>query len=243
MMMSLAVRTKAPSCLLRPLDRLVLLRSTTRSRSGREIAPCGSFFSTTTTPPDKETTTVVSPQQQPNNEANNNSSSNQSRPAARPPRRRSDPTAKRPNRLCDPYGQGGQPLGHADVQSLLATLHGDWKVETSAEGKNKDENDAPAVPVALTREFRHADFLRGIRFLHRLAAVAELNAHFPSLHLERRIDKKKHNWRTVSTARCHTTVLGGLSRHDFYLAMLIDVEVDRPEAQKLLLPQDEETMT
>ena len=37
-----------------------------------------------------------------------------------------DPTAKRPNRLCDPYGQGGQPLSYEAATKLRTTLHTDW---------------------------------------------------------------------------------------------------------------------
>jgi len=119
-----------------------------------------------------------------------------------------DPTARRPNQVCDPYGQGGKPLAAFEAKSLMATIHKEWELVETDDG----------APVALQREFVHTDFLQASKFLHRLAAVAEMNAHFPSLHLERRIVQK--NWVTVSTARCHTTVLKGLSRHDFHLAMV-----------------------
>jgi pterin-4a-carbinolamine dehydratase len=66
-----------------------------------------------------------------------------------------------------------------------------------------------------------------------MAAVATVNDHYPSLHLERRIIKKM--WHTVSSVKCRTKVLDGLSSQDFYLAMLIDVEVDRPKVKELLL--------
>ena len=121
---------------------------------------------------------------------------------------RTDPTAKRPNKLCDPYGQGGKPLSSKELDDLRHTVHSDWKVET-----NQDEE-----PLALTRDFEHPDFMVGARFLQKIAAVAQINAHFPSLHLERRIVKK--NWQVVSVVRCHTKVLGGLSAHDFHLAMV-----------------------
>ena len=133
--------------------------------------------------------------------------------------RTTDPTAKRPNRVCDPYGQGGKPLSSIEVKSLLATIHQDWKVEAKQNDVDKQiGQESSSLPVALVREFPHSDFLSGSRFLHLVAAVAEMNAHFPSLVLERRIVKK--NWVTVSTIRCHTTVLGGLSHHDFHLAMV-----------------------
>lgn len=131
-----------------------------------------------------------------------------------PKKPRADPTAKRPHRLCDPYGQGGKPLADAEVKYLCSTIHADWKVQTVAQN-----DDEPSRPLALTREFAHPDFLSGSRFLHTLAAVAQMNAHFPSLHLERK-NVKNNNWQVVSVVRCHTTVLRGLSTHDFHLAMV-----------------------
>lgn len=125
---------------------------------------------------------------------------------------RTDPTAKRPNKMCDPYGQGGKPLSRDQVEGLLPTIHSDWQVE---------EDDASDAPDALRREFVHTDFLSGARFISSLAAVAQMNAHFPSLTLERRIARK--NWQTVTAVRCHTLVLGGLSTNDFHLAMVSTV--------------------
>jgi pterin-4a-carbinolamine dehydratase len=136
--------------------------------------------------------------------------------------RSSDPTAKRPNQVCDPYGQSGKPLSFNEADSLCSTIHCDWKLETieqsASAAETSLESSIVVVPFALTREFVHPSFLSGTRFLHSVAAVAELNAHFPSLHLERRIVKK--TWHIVSTVRCHTTVLGGLAIHDFHLAMV-----------------------
>jgi pterin-4a-carbinolamine dehydratase len=142
---------------------------------------------------------------------------------------RSDPTAKRPNRVCDPYGQKGKPLSHGEVQTLRSTIHEDWRIVSLKDpdmdtvvnenmGSSSTMPSTASTPISLTRDFWHADFLSGSRFLQCLAAVAQINAHFPSLHLERRIVNK--NWCTVSTVTCHTTVLGGLATHDFHLAMV-----------------------
>lgn len=137
--------------------------------------------------------------------------------------KRNDPTTKRPNRVCDPFQQGGKPLDAIQVQDLLTTLHQDWRVQTTTNIPNNDcpnetNHKSVAQPVALIREFYHTDFLVGSRFLQKIAAVAELNAHFPTLQLQRQINQKK--WITRSSVRCHTLVLGGLSRHDFHLALV-----------------------
>jgi pterin-4a-carbinolamine dehydratase len=144
------------------------------------------------------------------------SSTSQSRP---------DPTAKRPNRVCDPYGQAGKPLSSREVQMLRSTIHSDWRVTTTRRSDDTDPTSLQSTdsslndaPFSIVREFVHSDFLSGSRFLQSLAAVAQINAHYPSFLLERRIVQK--NWLVVSTVSCHTTVLGGLSTHDLHLAMV-----------------------
>jgi pterin-4a-carbinolamine dehydratase len=123
---------------------------------------------------------------------------------------RYDPSAKRPNQKCDPYGQGGEPLSRTEAEGLKVTVNDDWNLEY------KDVGD---VPQCLTREFLHPDYLSGARFLHKIAAVAQIHNHFPPLlALERRIVRK--NWQVVSRIQCRTSVLEGLSRHDFHLAMV-----------------------
>jgi pterin-4a-carbinolamine dehydratase len=153
---------------------------------------------------------------------------------------RSDPTAKRPNRYCDPYGQGGKPL--QDIQTLQTTIHAEWKVEYRQDDDNDDTQSTTTttttIPVAIVREFWHPDFLTGARFVQRMAAVAQLNAHYPSIMLDRRpmtAPRQQKYWQVISTIRCSTLVLGGLSTHDFHLAMLIDVEAERDDIQPLLI--------
>lgn len=99
-----------------------------------------------------------------------------------------------------------------EVERLRPTIHKDWNVE------HVNPDDKSSFPVALIREFEHPDFLFGARFTTRMAAVAQMNAHFPSFTLERRIVRK--TWQVVTSIRCQTVVLGGLSTHDFHLAMV-----------------------
>jgi pterin-4a-carbinolamine dehydratase len=136
---------------------------------------------------------------------------------------RPDPFARRPNQICDPYGQGGKPLSLEDAQRLLTTVSDEWELnatttsptESSGDNNNREEM---MIPTFLSREFPHADFMEGSSFLTHVAAVAQMNDHFPSLHLERRLDSRNKAWGVVSTVTCHTKVLQGLSHHDFFLA-------------------------
>jgi hypothetical protein len=220
-----------------------------------------------------------------------------------------DPTAKRPNAKCDPYGQGGTPMDAANARALLSTVHCDWRIvsangasiniyegagignestcltmQGSKAGDNDKEtesgDDGDGAPRYLVREFRHPDLGSGGRFGAVVAAVSEIQAHYPRrIVTERQVVKK--SWVVSTTVLCQTQVLGGLSINDFHLAMvrwteclfwgparlcysvrtplflrhgdltlvfstffpsflfgvqMIDVEVDRPEVRKLLLP-------
>ena len=127
---------------------------------------------------------------------------------------RPDPFDRRPNAKCDPYGQSGKPLPLSEAKALLVTVDPQWKItDDGDDGESKP-------PQALVREFVFPDFMAGSKFLAKIAAVAQLNIHFPSLTLERRIIPNKKAWQVVTTVRCHTLVLGGLSTHDFHLAMV-----------------------
>jgi len=143
-----------------------------------------------------------------------------------------DPTAKRPNRICDPFGQNGQPMKMNEALSQLSLLDSGWHIE-----RNKDSmNDTPQY---LQKEYYHSNYIDGSKFISKIAAVAHNNNHYPSIHLERRLMKKEKAWRVVSTVICHTVVLEGLSFNDFHIAMLIDVEVDRNEVKSLLVQEEE----
>lgn len=155
-------------------------------------------------------------------------------------RTRPDPTVKRPNKKCDPFGQGGKPLTIAEIPTLSSTISTEWKVEyaddendsnpvdidtptMNPQNEHKGDNKKQQLPIALIREYIHPDFYSGARFLNKIAAVAQMNGHFPTLKLDRVIVKNNKNWQVRSTCRCHTIVLGGLSKNDFYLAMVRNV--------------------
>ena len=124
---------------------------------------------------------------------------------------RPDPFARRPNKVCDPYGQEGKPLTGPEAEKLLKTVRPEWILQG-------DGYENGNVPTQLTRSFEHPDFITGASFLTHVAAVAQMNNHFPSMRLERRLDSKRKQWVVESTVTCHTFVLQGLSHHDFFVA-------------------------
>jgi pterin-4a-carbinolamine dehydratase len=126
--------------------------------------------------------------------------------------KRHDPTAKRPTEKCDPYGQGGKPMSQAEADVYKATLDEEWTFVTA-----DDNHDHP---IALVREFLllQPEYLQGSRLVHKLAAIAEMNAHFPTITLDRQIVRR--TWQVVVRVQCQTKVLEGLSANDFHLAMV-----------------------
>ncbi|KAG7357846.1 pterin 4 alpha carbinolamine dehydratase [Nitzschia inconspicua] len=157
---------------------------------------------------------------------------------------RPDPFARRPTAKCDPYGQGGKPLNLVQAASLLPTVDTQWKVWRNSDGdqdftldrpdEQDEEEEATVIPFALVRDYYHAEYLHGAEFIKHVAAVAQINNHFPyQVSLDRFVSKR--TWHIRTRVICRTIVLEGLSHHDFMLATLLDVETNRPELRSLLL--------
>ena len=144
-----------------------------------------------------------------------------------------DPTAKTPNKKCDPYGLDGKPLALNEAKQQLSLLDQGWKI-------SGNEENGIIQPMYIHKEFCHRNYLDGSKFISKLAAVAHNNNHFFSMKLERRLMRMEKKWKIITTIRCHTEVLGGLSFHDFHIAMLIDVEVARDDVIELVLPLEKE---
>ena len=138
---------------------------------------------------------------------------------------RPDPFARRPNQVCDPYGQGGKPLSLEDSKQFLLTLSETWTLDCLGVG----------APKALVGEYKHHDYVRASAFIAKIAAVGDLNNHFPEIILQRKLLSREKRWEITTTIQCSTVTLGGLSRNDFLVAMLIDVEAGRPEVRQYLL--------
>jgi pterin-4a-carbinolamine dehydratase len=144
---------------------------------------------------------------------------------------RPDPLARRPNQKCDPYGQGGKPLGLEDSNKLLKTLDEGWTIEYDDNGN----------PIALCNIYVHNSYVNATAFISKIAAVGDVNNHFPEINLQRKLLQHEKRWEIRTTVKCHTIMLGGLSRNDFFIAMLMDVEAARPEARRHLLIREDAT--
>lgn len=128
-----------------------------------------------------------------------------------------DPLALRPNKICDPYGQGGKPLSRQEAKDLLSTVHDDWMLI-----QPETNNDDDTTPCGLERDFFHKDMMDGAQFVAKIAAVGTIHNHYPSILLERRLLPKA--WQVVTRVTCRTPTLEGLSYNDFYIAMVSLVE-------------------
>lgn len=100
------------------------------------------------------------------------------------------------------------------AQSLRATVDDAWQLLLLLQ----DDTNGTNIPTALVREFIVPDFVHGARLTSAVAAAAQLQNHFPRITMDRRIVRKE--WQTFVQVQCHTVVLGGLSTHDFHLAMV-----------------------
>jgi pterin-4a-carbinolamine dehydratase len=117
---------------------------------------------------------------------------------------------------------------------MMYMLEEDWQLDPAAAATDADDNDGGS-PQALVREYHHRDYMGASTFISKIAAVGDLNNHFPTISLERKLISREKRWEVTTTVRCHTVVLGGLSRNDFHVAMLIDVETARPEVNQYLI--------
>jgi len=151
-----------------------------------------------------------------------------------------DPMAQRPTKVCDPYGQNGRPLGRDEATALLSTLDDGWELVGGP--KTHDGMDGQGPLVSVNKEFYHPDFLSGSKFGSIVASVGHNNNHYPSICLERRLVKREKSWRVVTTVKCFTETLGGLSFNDFHIATMVDVEAARPDIQNLLVDGNESFM-
>lgn len=162
-----------------------------------------------------------------------------------------DPTARKPNQKCDPYGQKGNPLSYDEASLQLQILDEGWElmsredtsVQPTKRAKNPSEDDEllqsvlHIPPTSLMKRFTHSNYLDASKFTSIISAVAHNNHHYPTITIQRRLLQK--TWEINTIVSCHTQVLSGLSYHDFYIAMMIDVEVNREDVARLLIDSKE----
>jgi len=98
---------------------------------------------------------------------------------------------------CRPCEGGAKPLS-PDAARALAVHVPKWKLR-------KDE-------PRLWREYTFKDFARAIKFINKVAEVAESEGHHPDIHV---------HWNLVKLV-LWTHDVGGLSENDFILAAKLD---------------------
>ena len=101
------------------------------------------------------------------------------------------------HKKCVPCEGGAEPLPLSAARVLLRDLPG-WEL---AGGKS------------IRKTWRMKDFMAAMRFIEKIAAVAEADNHHPDLHLTRYRDLAVELW---------THAINGLSENDFILAAKIE---------------------
>jgi 4a-hydroxytetrahydrobiopterin dehydratase len=112
-------------------------------------------------------------------------------------------------RRCEPC-RGGVPPLSADRAAELAAATPGWRLEENA--------------TRLARQFRFRDFVEAMKFVNRVADLAEEQGHHPDILI---------HWNTVDLV-LWTHKIGGLHENDFILAAkiqkLLDEDPERTEA-------------
>jgi 4a-hydroxytetrahydrobiopterin dehydratase len=99
---------------------------------------------------------------------------------------------------CHPCEDAAGRLSKKEAVALLKQLHG-WTLTGDKKG--------------VTKTYKMKDFMAAIRYMQKIAPVAEREDHHPDLHLT--------GYRTLRI-ELSTHSIGGLSRNDFILAAKID---------------------
>lgn len=111
----------------------------------------------------------------------------------------STPTQKElTGKKCVPCEGGIPPLSQSEAEAFIGAVSG-WKL--SDDGKR------------IRRKWTAKNFMAGIHFFEKVAALAEEEGHHPDLHLE--------GYRNVAI-EIWTHAVGGLTENDFILAAKIN---------------------
>ena len=98
---------------------------------------------------------------------------------------------------CVPCRGGTPPLSAAEAKTYLAAVP-EWRV--SADGKQ------------ITRTFTYKDFIQAMKFVNKVAEVAEEQGHHPDIHI---------HWNKVELV-LWTHSIGGLHENDFVMAAKLE---------------------
>jgi len=117
-----------------------------------------------------------------------------------------DDTERLAAKTCVPCRGGIPPLSQSDAKEFLASTPG-WTLEQ--DGKR------------LTRRFEFEDFIEAMKFVNRVADLAEQQGHHPDIAI---------HWNTVDLV-LWTHKIGGLHENDFILAAKVNrLLEDDPDA-------------
>jgi len=105
--------------------------------------------------------------------------------------------SKLSDKRCVPCRGGVPPLSEGAARELLRQTPG-WRLEEKG--------------TRLTRVFEFADFVEAMRFVNRVADVAEAEGHHPDIAI---------HWNRVELT-LWTHKIGGLHENDFILAAKVD---------------------
>jgi len=95
------------------------------------------------------------------------------------------------------YEGGVLPLGKVDAENLIGQVN-DWKLSSDT--------------IALSKKYTFKNFIEAMRFVNKIAQIAEAERHHPDIHI------------LYNKVELHLTThaIGGLSENDFILAAKID---------------------
>ena len=119
---------------------------------------------------------------------------------------KTDPTAKRPTKKCDPYGLNGQSLSFDECFDLLSTLDDGWRIIDSSLTtiETVEDGDSTTVlPKFLQRQCYHNSFHEASKFLSYIAYISTNINHYPILTMERiLVDDLNNIVQTNNTTNC-----------------------------------------
>lgn len=98
---------------------------------------------------------------------------------------------------CIPCEAGGDPLKPDEIEQVLPQLNDLWQVVDN---------------LKIKRDFKFKDFVENIKFINKVADLAEEQGHHPDLHVH-------YNQLTIEL---WTHAVGGLSLNDFIVAAKIN---------------------
>lgn len=101
------------------------------------------------------------------------------------------------NKTCTPCTQGAKSLTPSEIQTYLSELGSSW---TCVDNKK------------IQKKFSFPDFVAAMKFVNRVADIAEGEGHHPDIHI----------FYNKVTIELWTHAIGGLSKNDFIVAAKID---------------------